>query len=487
MSDRKWFHRALGTALVAASVLTVAPGGAVSEVATAQAPTIDAGGEFHPLTPKRVLDTRPALQVGGIAGAKKLVVDPRKDKSGEVKFNMLGKGGLPNDAGDILAVVANITVTEPSSSGYVAVYPSDFDFGGPSDNDNASSLINFTAGADVPNLAIVGLDATGSLTITGQGRGSYHVIIDVLGFISTSQYDTAGGRLELVSPGRILDTRKSRPIGAGQSVTLPVRGADTINAPRVTDIVPNSTSVDAVLVNLTLVNNRAGSRSTHVSATPNKLSAAQGATNPSNSNVRGNRIKASMAVVPLNQNGTISLYNNSGELDLLVDVLGYFQKGGNPNSLDGRVVPLEAPFRAFDTREAEFNNTPLGHGSQEQWSFEAFADSVTLNPGGCNELPSPSQQGLLGSLVAINLQPLYPSDVSRNPDSFLRLTPAGVTPSETSNINFFVGDVVPNMSMVKYGTGANDFLVDSYNHYGSVHYLLDVYAIVLGDGASPTC
>ena len=49
-----------------------------------------------------------------------------------------------------------------------------------------------------------------------------------------------------------------------------------------------------------------------------------------------------------------------------------------------------------------------------------------------------------------------------------------------SNVNFFLGDVVANMSLIKYGTnGDDDHVVKAYNDYGSVDYLLDVYVIVL--------
>ena len=166
MSINKWFRRAAGMSLVCASIVSAAPlGSSVAPVASAA--TSDPGGEFHALTPTRILDTRPAFSINDVApiGAKKLVSEPRKDKSGEFSFNVLGKGGLPTDASDILAVVANVTVTQPTSEGYLAVFPTGFDFGGPSNNDDGSSLLNFTNGADVPNLAIVGVDAAGNFSI----------------------------------------------------------------------------------------------------------------------------------------------------------------------------------------------------------------------------------------------------------------------------------------------------------------------------------
>ena len=42
----------------------------------------------------------------------------------------------------------------------------------------------------------------------------------------------------------------------------------------------------------------------------------------------------------------------------------------------GRVVPLSAPFRAFDTRDYA---TRLGPNQKEAWNFQPFVDS--LNSG----------------------------------------------------------------------------------------------------------
>jgi hypothetical protein len=50
----------------------------------------------------------------------------------------------------------------------------------------------------------------------------------------------------------------------------------------------------------------------------------------------------------------------------------------------------------------------------------------------------------------------------------------------TANLNFFLGEVVPNTSLIKYGTvDSDEYVVTVYNNYGSVDYVLDVYAIVL--------
>src|SRR4029078_12805451 len=71
------------------------------------------GGEFHPLTPVRVFDSRPASAINDVAplGAKPLAAP----EPAVFDIGMLGLGGIPATASDVLAVVLNITVTEPGA------------------------------------------------------------------------------------------------------------------------------------------------------------------------------------------------------------------------------------------------------------------------------------------------------------------------------------------------------------------------------------
>ena len=482
----KWFRRSVSAAFVCASIGAITSlSGPITPVVSAV--SADPGGEFHAVPPTRILDTRSPTSINDVQplGAKPQSADAVETSAGEFDFNPLGKGGLPTDPDAVLAIVANFTVTQPGSAGWIAVYPKGFQFGGADGGGAISSLVNFTAGQSVPNLGVVGLDNNGDLTVNGFGSNTtYHLIIDVVGFISTSKYsgESTGSRLEVTNPGRILDTRMDNtPIGSGQTRSLQIRGADTIadgsGAPLRTDIVPDRASVTAALVNLTLVNRSPASQRTFVTATPDPIET--GAVNPSSSNVAAGGIKANMAVVPVGSDGQIQLFNHAGDLHLVVDVLGYFERGVNAESNRGRVVPLDSPFRAFDTREPEFGDAPLRHGSEEEWSFEAFVGSVTLNPGTESEVVGPAQQGLIGSLVAINLQPLYRSHTG-DYSSYLTLAPVDTDEGESSNVNFFLGEVVANMSLINYGTkGDDDHVVKAYNAYGSIDYLLDVYAIVL--------
>ncbi|MDG1785747.1 MAG: hypothetical protein P8H61_07480, partial [Ilumatobacter sp.] len=170
MSQNKWFRRAAGAALACASIVSIAPlSGPTAPVVSAV--SADPGGEFHALTPTRILDTRPEWSINDVQplGAKPQSDNAVRTSAGEFNFNPLGKGGLPTDPDAVLAIVANFTVTQPGSAGWIAVYPKGFEFGGADGSGTISSLVNFTAGQSVPNLGIVGLDSNGDLTINGSG------------------------------------------------------------------------------------------------------------------------------------------------------------------------------------------------------------------------------------------------------------------------------------------------------------------------------
>ena len=128
-----------------------------------------------------------------------------------------------------------------------------------------------------------------------------------------------------------------------------------------------------------------------------------------------------MAIVPVGADGNIHLYNASGDTHLIVDVLGYLESGRPADSTTGRVVPLDAPFRVFDTRQPEFGSTPLGFGTSESWSFADFANSVNL--GG---VPIGAQSALLGNLTGTGLARTYPTVPVT---TYMTMYPGGVQPA----------------------------------------------------------
>jgi hypothetical protein len=474
-------HRVRKTVSVALLCAAAVVGQSVSSngVPTVQAAgTLGSGGEYHPVTPTRIFETRGA----GINDVAPLGKKPTSVSGSTFSIDVLGQGGIPAEVAglnrDVLAVVVNITVIDPTSPGYLSVSPKGAAIG-------QSSLINFGTNENVPNLAVVGAGADGGITmslVTPAGAGAASVAVDVFGWIAKTDYpdaDDSGARFVPAGPGRILDTR-SNPVPAGWTsgqalgsdarLVLPVRGADAVS-PTIADIVPNDPNVTGVMVNITAVNGLPGSQDTFVSATPNAIAAgAQPGT--SNTNLRAGQNKANMAIVPIGADGNIHLYNAAGATHLIVDVLGYLVRGMSADSTTGRVVPLDSPFRVFDTRLPEFGSAPLGYNTAESWSFKAFSDSVTI--GG---VPLGAQSAVLGNLTGTGLSRLYPTVPVT---TYMTMYPGGATKPESSNINVAEGQTVPNMSLLRYGTSGTDpNVIQAFNFDGSIHYLLDVYAVVL--------
>ena len=458
MSAQRWTRRIFAAALVAGVSVIAAATSSPGEPAEAQTSTLGAGGEFHALTPYRAFDSRPESAINVAAPGPR-----RIDPSAEFNVKLAGTGTLPASANDVLAVVATVTVVDPTGNGWLAMRPTG--------TAGTSALVNFAAGRNVPNLAIVGLGADGAVTITmGPASGAAaNVVIDVFGFVSKSSYaGPRGARLVPVGPARLVDTRETgTPLGAGQVRAVQIRGANSY-MPTLTPAIPNSPTVTAALVNLAAINNRPASTSTYLSGAPTPPTPP---IQTANVNVVRGQIKSVLAVVPV-VDGNIYVYNHAGETDLVVDVFGYFEKRGD-DSTTGRIVPLEAPFRAFDTREAAFGNVPLGTGTVEDWSFDAFAKSVSMPAGG---LDLSAQSALLGNLAGTDLTRLYPSVGA---STYLTGFPGDVGRPLVANLNVVEGEVVSNMSLVPYSTSGAPNVVKIYNHYGSMHYVLDVYAIVL--------
>ena len=467
MIAQRWIRRAVVVVLVGASTFVASTSSPATPVA-AQTATLGAGGEYHPLAPARIFDSRTG--VNGPAGAKSTSAQGLT-----FDVDILGQGGVPAEVGgvntQVLAVVANVTVVGSTLDGFLSMYPAGAAPG-------QSSLVNFAPREAVPNLTIIGIGTGGQSTIslvTPQGAGTAHVLIDVFGWISTSQYaDTAdsGARFRPIPPSRLLDTRSTpvpagwpggKPIGTMEQLRLPIRGAN--------GVIPDSADVTGVMVNITAANNAPGSQPTFLSVTP---SATPPGAEPATSvtNVAAGQVKANMAIVPVGADGSVHIFNSLGATNVIVDVLGYLERGADASTLTGRVIPLDAPFRAFDTRQAAFANTPLGFGTKEEWSFKSFAESVSLNGVAIG-----TQSALIGNLTGTGLTPLRPGQPV---STYMTIYPGNGAPPNSSNINVTPGRSVPNMSLLSYGTvGTDPYTISAFNFDGSIHYLLDVYAVVL--------
>ncbi len=330
------------TSPVSAQVERDVTGDAVAAASTL--PLGGAYGEFTPVDPDRIVDTRV-----GIGGRSEPL-----GAGGAFDVQVLGEGGIPSE--DVIAVVLNVTAVNPSSSGYVTVWPAGID-------QPTISNINFAARRTVPNLVTVAVGVDGQVSIANE-FGSVHVVVDVAGYYSDED-GTVGGHYNPLEPTRITDTRsdiglRSGPLGAGQ--TMPVQVVGDGLAPG---------SATAVVLNVTAVNGSSGSFFTVYPDGDSRPVA-------SNVNFAARTAVANQVIIEVPSNGIVNVFNAAGEAHVLVDLMGYYRL--DPGSERGRFVPFR-PFRVADTRIESPFPAPGKMPANSLLAFVAIEDPETALVG----------------------------------------------------------------------------------------------------------
>ena len=262
-------------------------------------------------------------------------------------------------------------------------------------------------------------------------------VADASGAADVVPAPSAGGaRFNPVSPARILDTREGNgapaaPLGPGGVLDLQVTGRGGVPA----------SGVSAVVLNVTVTQPTAHSVLT---AFPT------GQTLPlaSNLNFDAGQTVPNLVVVKVGTGGKVGLYNAFGTVHVIADVAGWYDDG--TASTGARFNPV-SPARILDTRE--------GNG----------APAAPLGPGGVLDLQVTGRGGVPASgvsAVVLNVTVTQPTA-----HSVLTAFPTGQTLPLASNLNFDAGQTVPNLVVVKVGTGGK---VGLYNAFGTVHVIADV-------------
>ena len=360
------------------------------------------GGNYRPLTPARILDTRLTRNPLGPGATLQLAV--------------LGRGGIP--ASGVSAVIVNVTAVDGTANSFLRVYPT-LGVG------SSTSSLNWRAGQTVPNLVVVRVGRAGNITLFN-AAGSVDVVIDVEGYIGTPVNSTSDDGLFATSgPQRLLDTRTS-----GQS--LGPHGVLTVAIPPRLIGMGGVTTIGAVL-NVTVTNPTAGS---YLTVWPD----GQPMPGTSNLNFVAGQTVPNRVIVPVGANGLVDISNAAGQVDVIVDLNGWFMHGSGAGTRYTAILP----HRLFDSRT---NGPPL------------TPDLVlTL------QVPSPA------TAIALNVtvtNPSAPSFLAVFPDP----GPGMTTTILTSDLNYGAGQTVANLVVV--GTGYNG-TIDFYNVAGSADVIIDV-------------
>jgi hypothetical protein len=376
-----------------------------------------AAGMFVPLAPARIADTRIGLAAGGPIGSGQILT-----------VAVLGAGGIPSDG--VAAVMANVTVTEPTAPGNVSVYPAGIPH-------PLVSNVNFDAGQTVPNLVIVPVGTDGSIALSNNSTGAIQVIVDVAGFYRAG-IPNAPGAYQSLTPNRIADTRWNMgavgPVTAELSIALQVAGVAGVPLYGVAAVVANVTVTEP---------NAPGNLSVYPLGIPKPL--------VSNLNFLAGQSVPNLVTVPVGVGGRIVLSNNSpGPTHVIVDLQGYYLAGYPTDP--GAYVPV-TPTRITDTRTS---------GAVE--ANRAMQIQVAGNGG----VPVAGTEAVLANVTVT--EPAAPGNIS--------VYPSGTAPPATSSLNFTAGQTVPNL--VGIGIGSDGKIELSNNSPGSSHVVLDIAGYFLG-------
>ena len=379
-----------------------------------------AGAAYTALAPTRLLDTRVLGAALGPHGSTALAVTG---------------GNVPAGA---TAVAINVTVTDTTAASYLTVYPAGVAL-------PVISNLNWSPGQTVANLVIVPVGSGGEIDFYNDS-GSTDLVVDLEGYFAPEPTGSTLGAYLPLTPARIADTRggsgypdAGTPLGPGVSLAVQVAGAGGVPA----------TGVSAAILNITVTNTTAAG---YLTVFPTGLARPTA----SNLNWTTGQTLANRVVVPVGSGGQISLYNQTGSSDVVVDVDGYFSSG-SVNSSNLTLFSALSPVRILDTRQT---NSPL-----------SAAASVNVQVGGTAGIAAGA------SAVVANVTA---TDTTAN--SYLTVYP-GAAPPVASDLNWSAGATVPNLTVAALsGSG----MLAIYNHAGSVAVVVDVFGYFSPVGSSST-
>jgi hypothetical protein len=368
---------------------------------------------YVPLNPARLLDTRTGE--GGNFSAL--------SSNAMTELRVTGVGGVP--ATGATAVVLNVTVDAPLTSGFITAWPS-------GEQQPTVSNLNYVAGQTVPNLVTVKIGANGRVNLYNS-EGYTQLVADVVGYYTATR-PTGGGLFTAVTPKRVLDTR----LGAG----VPVAGGTAINV----TVTGGATTVPAgatgVALNVT-VDQPTG---------PGYLTVwPTGETQPlaSSHNFVPGLTVANLVLAKVGANGQVSIFNSFGNTHVIADVVGYYSGSG------GVFVPV-SPQRIVDSRSAIGKGVtgPIGQGQ-----------AINLDVAGVGPVPANATAAI------VNV-----TSVDSTAPSFITVWPTGTDRPTASTLNPRPGVPVPNLAYLKLGTGGQ---LSLFNNTGSTNYLVDVFGYIV--------
>lgn len=253
---------------------------------------------YTPAAPTRALDTRSGGN--GVSKAKVAEQSAISLQVGGASITPVGGGTALAIPSGITGIAMNVTVTNVTGGGYLAVYPNETASGTTVTTPNVSNL-NFSVGQTVANMVMVPVGKDGKVDFfNGAISGSTDVIADIAGYYTAG---TSGDVYHPLGPVRVIDTRKSE----NASGAIASKGTLNLALP---------SSYKAIISNVTVTQPASGG---FVNVYP--LNGTR--PNVSNVNFGTGQTIPNMAIVQ--STSGVTFYNNaSGTVQLVVDLSGYF-------------------------------------------------------------------------------------------------------------------------------------------------------------------
>ncbi|MDH4146304.1 MAG: hypothetical protein OEY23_14175 [Acidimicrobiia bacterium] len=331
-------------------------------------------GGFVPITPARVLDTRPTTAMG-----------ERETRNTPVS----SVSSVPANA---QSIVVNVTLLNASGPTYVTLW-GDGPLPGTSNLNVALDPERPFDAQKISNVVTTRLDASGNLNVYNHD-GTVDVLVDVIGYylrvdqvvnMTTGQplpeapkvmgrvpmrhgTEPVSRRLIDTRPGLIGDfegNRVANPAVPSTDRAIPLGPGETTTVRVFDPAVTGGVDIDAVVLSLTATN-----------ATEDSfLTIWEGGAMPvaSNLNPVPNKTIANQVIVPVAADGTIKLHNHAGNVDVVIDQIDRFSYG-----FSGYYLPFSTPFRAYDTRDTS-TKMSFGDFTKELNTLDIYTEAAVVN------------------------------------------------------------------------------------------------------------
>ena len=378
--------------------------------------TVTVAGDYVPLPPARLADTRPGFTTidGGDAGGGV------REVGSTLELQVAGRGGVAPDAS---AATLNVTAVDAAAPGFATAWPC----GEP--RPTASNL-NFGTGATVPNAVIAKIGAGGKVCLfTSQ---PIHFVVDVNG------YTPAATSYRPLNPARLLDTRADGVTADGQQQATGLAAAESTTTLQVSGRGGVPADATSVVLNVTTTESVADGYVTAFGC---------GTDRPNASSVNGvaQATVANLVIAKLGSGGTVCLYSQQAT-HLIADVNGYFAPGGS-------YVPL-VPARLMDSRPG-FTTVDGASAGSGQLALGTITALVVNGRGGVSN----------ASTVSLNVTVTGPQAAG-----YISAYPCGIDPPNASNLNYTTNQTVANGAVVKVGTNGTVCLYNSQ----PTHLVVDI-------------